>query len=280
MRWPALVLVLAAACSRTGPVPAPPPASAPVWPAGLTEGWTAVELKTQTGAVRAERDGGGWRLAAPRRGDADPDTIDRLKGALTAPQVLASRPIPAGALVFDREVSLETASGQRWHLGVRSAVLGAPVVVTIDRVGQFTVSPVELANKVPNPEELLTPGLWVAADRKARKLTVTGPRSYVLEGQGEDWTVVDGGLARRDVDNAPGTITGRQAIGHPAAPLAALGLEPPLATARLCTADTCRDFRFGKVETDAGTRYYAVAPESDPLELRASDWHQVVDGPF
>ncbi len=272
-RWcAALALVASAGCTRHTPPP--------TWPADLTSGWSAVELKVGDRSVRATLSGGTWRLTAPRQGDADPDTIDRLALALKAPQVLASRAVPGGAHRYDREIFLDTKGGRHWHLGLRSAALGAPVVVTLDGVGEFTVSPVELANKVPEPDELLTPGLWVAAERHAQSLTVFGPVSYALTGKGEDWVVVDGGTPARDLDIPPGTITGRQAIGHPAASPAALGLAPPLAVAHLCTESACRDFAFGKAETDAGTRYYAQAPDADPVELRASDWKAVVEGPF
>jgi hypothetical protein len=269
----ALVLMLFAVAGCRKPPPPPP-----VWPSDLTFGWTWVQLKEGQQQYSAIRKGGTWVLEAPYRGDADPDTIDRLASTLVHPLVLASGP-PGAIDPNDLTITL-LADRKAWRLNVQKRVLGAPVVVDIEGLGEFTLSPVEISNKLPKPEELLSAGLWVAAERHARTLSVTGPVSYELAGQGEDWEVRDGGQAARDLDIPPGTISGRQAIGHPSGSLESLGLKPPIARARLCTEHECREFAFGSASGDGGTHFYAVAPDSDPVELRASDWKAVVNGPF
>jgi hypothetical protein len=267
----ALLLFLFAACHRAPPAP-------PAWPGDLTEHWSRIALTRAGNLAVVELTGEQWRLAAGHHGDADPDTVDRLTLALTHPQVLAARPVPAAplsALIW--ELQLTTTTGKTWNLSASRPSLTTPVVVRIAGVGEFTVAAVEMANQVPVPEEFLTPGLWTQAKNQARRFTLKrGPVTYSLVGALDEWHLADGGVSKRELDDFPGIIVGRQAIGHPSGSLKELGLDPPLAEAELCVASgECRTFLLGKV----GDHRYAVGPDSEPLELRASDFDLLLNGP-
>jgi|GEM_PF-2802789 len=252
--------------------------AAPTWPADLTTGWTAITV-TRTEAGQKPRTAkltldskGVWKVTAPSRGDADVLSVGRLALALKQPLLVTGTPKP-GKTAFE----IELRQGKRARKVVtQQAALDQPIRVTVD--GKvFAVDPVELSTKLPDPDDFAPPGLWVAAKDEAISIEVKGPANYSLIGKGEDWRSADGRAAVHGLDDVVGVIVGRQVVGHPiAAKPEALGLVPPLATAKLCTATECREFKFG---TEGG-KYFAVAPGSDPLELRDSDWKLLVDGPY
>ncbi len=287
------VLSLLACTEKPKAPPRPPPpteqraGAVPQWPGAMVVDWKQVAIAREARLTTAELVGGVWRLGPPRQGDADPDAIDRLKLALTSPQILsatfAENPpprFPPTGPVAGTQIRIKNSTGKTWDLFLPRVPLGAAVVAQVAGVGDFTVSPVEMSNKIPDPEDFLTPGLWTAANKKEISVEVKGPVNYRVEGQGEEWKVVKGKKPRRDVEDVAGVITGRQASGHPTGDAKSLGLDPPTATARLCTKDECREFVFGSAATDAGVGYFARAPDSEPLELRESDWHLLVNGPF
>lgn len=247
------------------------------WPKDLTTGWTALTVKrTVPGqpprVAQLKRDADGtWKVLSPWKGDADLLAVGRLQLALEAPQLLETELSP-GSTAFE----IELRQGKRVRkVTTQAAALNAAVRVTVDGT-LFTVSPVELAIKLPDPDDFAPPGLWVAAKDEAISIDVKGPATYRLVGKGEDWKATDGRVPNRDLDDVIGVIVGRQAIGHPGTDLAALGLARPVATATLCTAKGCRAFKFGR----ANGRFYAVGPGADPLELRDNDWSVLVEGPF
>lgn len=251
--------------------------AAPSWPKDLTTGWTAVTVKKSVPgqAPRQARlelgPEGVWKVSSPWKGDADVLAIGRLKLALEAPQQVGIPPKP-GATSFE----IELRQGKRVRRVITGlAALNDPIRVTVDGKA-FGISPVELAIKLPDPDDFAPPGLWVAAKDEAISIEVKGPASYRLVGKGEDWKAADG-KEGHGLDDVVGVIVERQAIGHPdGSKLAALGLATPVATATLCTAKGCRAFKFGT----ANDRFYAIAPDSDPLELRDNDWKLLVEGPF
>lgn len=253
-------------------------APAPTWPKDLTQGWTALTVKrTVPGEpLRVARlklgDDGLWKMLAPFRGDADIDAIGRLKVALEAPQ-LVTVALPPAATSF--EIELQQGARVR-RVVTRVAALNQPIWVTVD-ARPFVVSPVEFSIKLPDPSDFVPPGLWVAVRNEAISIEVQGRSNYKLVGHGEAWKTADGSVPNHDLEDVVGVIVGRQALGHPSGTdLKALGLDPPAATAKLCTAKACREFKFGT----AKGRYYALGPEADPLELRDNDWKLLVDGPF
>ncbi len=247
------------------------------WPADLTTGWTAITVtRTEVGqkprTAKLVLDKGVWKITQPLRGDADVLSLGRLALALKQPVLVTATPKP-GKPAFE----IELRQGKRVRKVVTSqAALDQPIRVTVDGKA-FAVDPVELSTKLPDPDDFAPPGLWVAAKDDAISIEVKGPANYALVGKGEDWKAADGMAATHDLDDVVGVIVGRQVVGHPVASNPeTLGLDPPLATAKLCTARECRTFKFG---TEGG-KYYAVAPDSDPLQLRDGDWKLLVDGPF
>ncbi len=252
--------------------------AAPAWPADLTTGWTAVSVTRVTPGqprltVKLEplRDGT-WKVLAPWRGEGDLLAVGRLKLALEAPQLVTAALEPSPASL---EIVLQQGKRVR-RVTTHVAALNAPIRVTVDGKS-FAVSPVELGIKLPAPEDFAPAGLWLAARDEASSIEVKGPQRYKLTGKGKAWKVGDGRAPTRDLASVIGVVVGRQAIDHPSgSDLAALGLAPPQATATLCTPRECRDFKFGS----ANGRYYALAPDADPIELRDTDWKQLVVGPF
>ncbi len=253
-------------------------APAPSWPTDLTRDWTGLTVKrnvpgkaARTAQLKLGPDGV-WKVVGPWRGDADVDAIARLKVALEAPQLIDAAPKPSTPAL---EIQLRQGARVR-KVVTQAAGLNQPIRVSVDGKS-FVVSPVELAVKLPDPEDFAPPGLWVAAKDTAISIEVKGPTTYKLVGKGEDWKTADGREPNHDLDDVVGVIVGRQATGHPPpGKLEPLGLAPPMATARLCTEKQCRDFAFG---TRAG-RYYAVGPDADPIEIRDNDWKLLVEGPF
>lgn len=251
---------------------------APVWPKDLTTGWTAVTVKKSAPGkaprtTRLELGADGvWKVVSPWNGDADVLAIGRLRLALEAPQVMGTAPKP-GSIGFE----IELRQGKRVRkVTTNVAELNAPIRITVDGKA-YGVSPVELSIKLPDPDDFAPSGLWVAAKDDAISIEVKGPATYALTGRGEDWKAVDGRAETHDLDDVVGVIVGRQVIGHPSGTdLAALGLTEPVATAKVCTAKSCRLFKFGS----AAGHCYAIGPDADPLELRDTDWKLLVDGPF
>jgi hypothetical protein len=273
-------VVEAVDAGRAAPAPVKAVEPTAAWPAGLVDDLTAIEVRHLdadggTRSCRLELGADGlWLLRAPRRGEADPDAIARLRLALAEPQLLAPAPNPP-PLRADVEVRLAHADGGTRHVSVDLPPPGQPVDVAIDGVGRFRVSGVEMATRLPDPDDFLPPGLWVSAHHDASSVEVKiGKRVYRLEGHGEDWKVVKGKAGKKDLDEVAGVITGRQAAGHPEAD-AETGLDAPDFLATLCAAAVCRTFRFGH----AGGRYYAQGPDADPIELRDNDWKRVLEGP-
>jgi hypothetical protein len=252
-------------------------APANAWPTDLTKDWSAILIvrnvpneKARSASVRLGTDGV-WRMSAPFRGDADVDAVKRLQIALEAPQLVAAVPKPA-----DVSLAIVIEQGKRKRrIITKQAELNQPIALTVDDVA-FVASPVELANKLPDPGDFVPPGLWVAARNDAISIEVKGKTSYKLAGKGEEWKVVAGGEANHDLDDVVGVIVGRQAIGHPKEVARALGFESPVAIATVCTEKTCRDFKFASLNG----HYYGMAPDSDPIELRDNDWKLLVDGPL
>ena len=251
-----------------------------VWPPSLFEGLVSVDVRRvdADGGVRTARveqtEGGLWLITAPRRGEADPLALSRLKLGLNEPQVQGARG-GTPKLRVDAEYWLHHLDGGTDHVQVELPVPGQTVQVAIENVGQFTVSGVELPTRLPDPEDFLPPGLWVSAQYTARSIEVrAGKRVYRLEGEGEDWKAVKGRVGKHDLDDVVGVIVGRQAAGHPATGTP-LGLDPPDAVATLCAGTVCRAFRFGH----AGAHFYAQGPDADPIELRDNDWKLLVAGP-
>jgi hypothetical protein len=280
--WP-LAVALCVASGAASAVGSADGGSA-AWPAKLTAGLVRVDVeRTRAGeAKRSARvvrgEGGVWRMEAPRRGEADPSGVDRLTIALESPQlVLPPKPSQA-PIEFD--FKLVSPGGRVTHLVTRQAPLGEPIPVTIEGVGDFTVSPVEFSNKLPDPADFLPPGLWVAAGATASRLEVKGGASYRLVGGPADWKSADGQASRFELDDFPGVLTGRMVVGFPSGSLASLGLDPPWAVATLCAGKRCRDFKLGRVTEGAVTRYYAVGPDADPVELRTSDGKKLTEGPW
>ncbi len=217
-------------------------------------------------------------MQSPRRGEADPNALDRLALALEAPQLVAPRAAPPTPVEFD--VRLEAKDGKVTHVVTHQAPLGAPVPVSIDGVGDFLVSPVEFSTQLPDPADFLPTGLWVTAGPTVTSLQVKGAASYRLVGGPSDWKSADGKASRLDFDDFPGVIVGRMVIGFPTEAPAALGLAPPAAVATLCAGAQCRDFQVGRVVEGPRTRYFAQAPDADPVELRASDGRKLLEGPW
>ncbi|MCC6746427.1 MAG: hypothetical protein IT371_02145 [Deltaproteobacteria bacterium] len=288
----ALGLALAASgCRRTHPVSdahQPVAETPPTWPTDLTRDLVEIDIRrTVAGepehrAVVRRRGQGLWIMQSPHRGEADPDAVDRLLQALAAPQLLSARPSDAPrAGTFAFEIHLTTAKGVRRRLSTWPAPLGQPIPVTVDGVGEFLVSPVELSTKIPDPGEFRPPGLWVSGHDQEASVTVRGTASYRLVRAGAEWKSADG-RAAADLDDIPGVITARTSFGFPAPTnLKALGLDPPVAFATLCLKDgRCRDFRFGRTKTAAGERYFAVGSNADPIEMRDLEWRALVEGPF
>lgn len=259
------------------------------WPNDLLENLTEITLQRFQGSepVRRRRvfrnPHGVWWIESPRRGEADPDTVGRLLFALKAP-LLATQPSDRAqsderiAFVID----LRNAEGGLTQVKVFSAPLGEPIRVNVQNSGDFWVDPVEFGTKVPDPDELLPAGLWISAHQKTLSLKVTGPVNYALHvTDGGTWVSDDGRNASADLGDFPAMITTRQAVDHPEpTSLQSLGLEPPIATAELCDRVGCRAFRFGKVDANGRTRYFAQGPDEDPLEMRDEAWRLVVEGPF
>lgn len=275
------------ALSAPAPEPAQTPAPTFNWPVGLTRSLVRVEvLRTRPGqAPRSAKvfldQGTRWLMESPRRGEADPEALQRLNLALDSPLLVAPGAAPArfdDPVEFD--LTLTSRSKKATHLQTLQAPLGQPIPVIIDGVSRFLVSPVEFATKVPDPDDFLPPGLWVNAALTATSLKVQGPASYRLVREAGEWKSPDGRASARDLDDFPGVILGRQAMSHPEADLRALGLAAPVATATMCAGQRCLAFKFGKVDGAGTTRYYAQAPEADPIELRASDWNLLVAGPW
>lgn len=280
-------LCLLAACTRTparvadAGAPKPPVA----WPADLMKGVVRIELSAPRPGGAAEtaslerRADGIWWMTSPHPGEADPDSIDRLTFALAPPQ-LAPPAGPAGEVRFD--IRLLRADGTQSRVTTYQAPLGQPVRVVIAGAGEFWVSPVEFPTKLPAPFEFASAGLWVSARHDASSLEVrSGALTYALTGRGKNWQLVGGRKSIIDLDNFVGAFVGRQAIGHAfAKDAAALGLDPPRATATLCAGAVCKAFRLGSVTQGGVTRYYGQAPDSDPVELRDTEWNLVVNGPY
>jgi hypothetical protein len=279
----ALALATLAALHAASPDASP-------WPVDLTRGVDAIELSRRRGdepvrRARAVLRGGVWRVTAPRRGEADPDAVGRLLFVLTSPQLVGSRPSrPAEPPAFDIALGRR---GRFHRVTIWPAPLGAPVPLAVDGGDVLLASPVELATKVPDPDDLLPAGLWTSARGRERSLAVAGPTRYALhvDGRGE-WAVDGGRSALQQLDDVAGVITGRQVIGSPSLPLARLGLEHPVATATLCVrrergagAD-CRRFRFGAAVVDGRRRTFATGADMDPVELRDDAWRLLVEGPF
>jgi len=255
-----------------------------VWPRGLTDSLVRVELtRTRRGeaprSARVARDKDGvWVMEAPRRGEADPNALDRLAIALEAPQLVPSGKTAPGPVEFD--FKLTSKSGKTTRLVTRQTPLGDPVPVTIEGVGDFTVSPVEVSTKLPDPSDFLPTGLWVTAGPAATSLEVKGSTSYRLVGGPTHWRSADRRPSRFELDDFPGVLVGRMVVGYPEGGLKALGLDPPVAIATLCAKERCRDFKLGRVDEGPVTRYYAVAPDADPVELRTSDGKKLNEGPW
>src|SRR5436309_3316039 len=126
------------------------------------------------------------------------------------------------------QIDLTQKSGTAWHITTFQAPLNQPIPVYVENVGDFLVSPVEFGNKIPDPNDFAPAGLWVSANGKANHLTVKGKTPFELAGAGEDWRVVGPKKSVFDLDDFPGVIIGRQAIGHPdERDPRALGLDPP-----------------------------------------------------
>ncbi len=278
--------ILAAALAMVACKPAAPPA----WPANLVVDLQALSISRWRGdepprTLQAARTKSGvWRTEAPRRGEADPDAIDKLLFVLAKPAIISAR--PEGKSKADEAVSFEIAlvksDGTKRRLTVLRAALGQPVPVRLEGAGEFLISPVEFANKIPDPSEFLPPSLWPTEAGAGATLVVKGRVDYSLRGiSAEDWVSVDGRKAAHDLDDVVGVIIGRQAVSHPeAAPLSAFGLDKPVAVATMCIKGDCREFKFGSTEREGKTTRYAVGPDQDPIEISDQSWRLLVDGPF
>ncbi|MFL5321314.1 MAG: hypothetical protein ACJ790_16765 [Myxococcaceae bacterium] len=258
------------------------------WPADLTEGVRRMRISRQRGNEPVRQsdvslDGSGvWKMDAPFKGDADPDSVGALLFALKSPQVLRTatngivpdEAIPAFTILLD-------ASGRENVVTTFQSPLGAPVPVRIDGVGEFLVAPTEFATKLPDPADFGAAGLWVSAAGKGTSLEVKGPTSYRMELSNGEWKVAgDRRKTIEDLEDVPGVITGRVAIDHRTDALSMLGLDKPVATAKLCVGSDCREFKFGRAKLNGTEHHFALAPQSTPVELHAPDWNLLVNGPF
>ena len=231
---------------------------------------------------------GGWRTGSPHRGEADPDALAKLFFILDQPEILSSRAEdgtgPDAGTTLSFAIELTGAHGAVRRIEVQRAPLGQPIPVRIRGVGSFVVSPIEFANKIPDPSEFLPPGLWVTPSSADATLTVAvrGRVSYRLKAVGaEEWVSLDGRTSPLDLEDVAGTITGRVAVSHPEPwPLASFGLDPPQAVATLCIRSECREFKFGSAVREGRELRFAVGPDQDPIELSDQAWRLVVDGPF
>jgi hypothetical protein len=286
-RWTMLLLwtlVAIGACKSAKPTP--PPA----WPADLMQNlksftvqrWRADEPPR---SVRVARDASGmWWTETPWRGEADPDALNKIFFVLGQPAILSANAASASDAHAPLSflIELTKRDGATWRLEVLRAALGAPVPVRVQGVGDFVISPIEFANKIPDPLEFLSPGLWPTSAGAGATLSVTGRVDYKLKALGpEEWVSLDGRKSKHDLEDVAGAITGRQAKSHPEpGPPSAFGLDKPAAVATLCIGAECREFKFGSVERDGKERHYAVGPGQNPIELGDESWRLVVDGPF
>jgi hypothetical protein len=224
-----------------------------------------------------------WRIDSPRRGDADPDSVERLFLAITSPAVISSsaKPLTEANAPVAFTIDLGKADGRHTRLTTFQAPLGRPICARIESTGDFLISPIEFGTKIPDPADFLPAGLWVSAGRTATSIEVNGRVHYSLHSKGAgEWTNDDGRSSPFEIEDVPGAITGRQAMSHPPPGETATGLDKPAATARLCAGNDCREFRFALVAADGGTRYFAQGPDMDPIELRSEAWKLLVEGPF
>lgn len=250
-RWAVLLFAPLAfsACLR-------PAATPPSWPPDLIEGVSRIRIQRWRGeeparaATLVRGPAGPWMIESPRRGEADPDGITRLMVSLQSPRLISAAPIGRIRANMARAFLLELGPRQ---VTIFQAPLGREVPVRISGVGDFLVDPTEIATKVPDPDELLPPGLWVSAQGKLTSVEVAGKSAGLNE--------------------VGGLITDRMAADHPElGPPGDFGLEKPAATVRACAGRDCREFKFGSVERQGRRRYFAQGPGADPIELRDNDW--------
>lgn len=265
-----LIAMLVGGCHR------PPPA----WPADLTEGLSRIEL-TRAGRVAQLQRGpdGSWRAASPHRGEADPRALNALVHVLAHPQLTSAMRGGARGPIAT-QVILEGAAGKH-TVQLEVAPLGKPVPLVLDGRARFLGSPIELSTKIPDPEDLVAPALWMSAEHRETQLTVTGPVRYTVRRTGpESWESSVKPRPGEDLEDFAGAITGRQVVAFPPpGPLAGFGLDQPVCTAELCAGATCRTFKFG-ARTEQGVRHaYALAPEMDVAEVRAEVLDLLLRGP-
>lgn len=271
------------------------------WPTDVTADVHAITIHRYRGEeparmAKLERgEGGLWRMTSPFRGEADPDAVAALLFAVRAPQVTrAARAGIIGKDALPTAFDIDFGDGNR--IATYQVPLGAEVPVQLFgfgstgvNYGQFLVAPTEFAQKIPDPSDFAPPGLWVSAAQTATSLEVSGPAKYRLVREGDEWKALgDKRKSVYDLEDFAGVITGRTAIDHkPASAIPELGLDKPIATAKLCTnASTdggtgeCREFRFSRVRGKDGEHLYGIGPDSDPIEMHAPDWTLLVNGPF